>query len=302
MDIAEKIEFLTSERGITSTLANHLCNIAKEEMQSIQVTLDNIAFQDVFIETLEGERSKLIKQGYSLEELRKAMQSVEYQARLTAFIAYFRECIKQKEAVMDKIRRMTLDEYERLHGLQALLHDPVEEDDLSLGEYLRTIPHKDYVDYYQAEAMAASYGKVVHPGQALSMAKTELHQRAKNSMEVEVSGDQTIIKRYSPTIESVDLEKIFFEQQSQYRDYQARSNKLKAHYEEALYHHNRAKHQAYLKSKEAYRLLKEERWEEYEQYRRDELQRVASLKIVVPERLLPTFEHLRSLGKEGSEE
>lgn len=302
VDIAEKIAFLTSGRGVTSTLANHLCNIAKEEMQSIQADLDNIGFQDVYLESLEGAHSKAIRQGYKIEELRQLMLAVERQAKLTAFIAYFRQSIKQKEALLDKLRAMRLDEYERLHGLEPLVHTPIEEPDLTLDEYIRTLPLADYEEYYKVEAVAATYGKVIHPGQALSVAKTELNKRAKNSIEVESSGDQTLIRRYSPTIELAELDKIFFEQQSQYRDHQARSNKLKAQYEQELYLHNQDKHRTFLKAQEAYRLLREQRGETYEQYRRDECQRISGLKIVVPERLLPTFEYLRSLGKDGSAE
>lgn len=296
----EQVCFLTTDQGITSTLANHLCNIAKEEMQSIQSALDNIAFHNIYVELLSGEQSKQIRQGYTAEELQETITKVEYQARLTAFIAYFRESIQQKEALVKRIKELTLDDYEREHQLNPLLV-PKKPRELSLDEYIAECHSlEEYQEYYHVGALAAAYGKTVHPGQAFSTAKTDFNKRAKNSIDIEGTGEHTIIRRYEPTIEQEPLEKIFFEQQALYRDYQARANKLKAEYEEKHYLYTKAQSEAYDEECQVYRQACVDRSHLFVRYQKDEIRRIGALKIVVPERLLETFNHLRSLGKDGS--
>lgn len=296
----DKVCFLTTGQGITSTLANHLCNIAKEEMQSIQSALDNIAFHNIYVELLSGEQSKQIRQGYTAEELQEVIAKVEYQAKLTAFIAYFRECIKQKEAIIERIKALAVDDYERLQKLEPLAI-PRQPRELTLDEYIAECHSlEEYQEYYHIGALAAAYGKTVHPGQAFSIAKTDFNKRAKNTIDVEGTGEQTIIRRYEATIDQQALEKVFFEQQANYRDYQARANKLKAEYEEKHYLYTKQQTDAYNQEYAIYRQALADRFELYARYQEEEIRRIGSLKIVVPERLQETFNLLRSLGKDGS--
>lgn len=58
-----------AEKGLTSTSANHVANLAKEYIQTIEFNLKYIKFYSETIELIDSDKPRIIATGINLEEL-----------------------------------------------------------------------------------------------------------------------------------------------------------------------------------------------------------------------------------------
>lgn len=291
--------YLTSGQGLTQTTANHLCNIAKEYYQEALADIETLDFLDIRASLMSSENYKTLQIGNTAEDLKKASERIARIGELTAFIAYFRNCIEDKARILKDIKHTTPEEYEELMGLESL-KEPEQADELTLTEYLSMLPIKELQTYLELEAMAATYGKVIHPNQCLSKAREALQKYSRKNIEIEGTGRDAIVREYTPSIASEVIEEIFFTLQSNYRDYQARFNNLKHKYDKEVQQHNEERRKEYLVAIERYRSERDKRQEEYLDYITAESRELSAMKFVVPTALVGTLHFLRNLYKESS--
>lgn len=294
------------DTGLTSTSANHYCNLAKELGRKIQSNLASVQFYSTDISIIGDSTDDTISYGIGPDKLKNIRTNIDYLSKLNSLIAFFREAIKEKERLLKEAKNWEdTDAREALVKLiDALrLKRPVQPAVLTEDDIIKTWSVGEQEKYLSLEAEAAAFGKYIHEDGPLSSARVCLMNKISNPISVAEKGRDTIIYKYTPTVSQKDVDDMFFDLQSHYREVQAELNGMKKSIVDALNKKN-------LENLEAYR-LEMQRWNlqdheyavklqeisEFEKAARlqkvDELQK---LKIVVPKRLQNTYEELQKLG------
>lgn len=285
-----------SEYGLTSTSANHIANLAKERVRSVQSTLNSMEFVDHYVSIIGVPESTPISAGWNATALSKVQEMVEEVALAHSLIAFLREAIKEKDRCIAKAKAYTdKDTEERIlwqekvrelnSSLPAKEPYPTEEtikQGWSVGEQEK---------YLSLEAKASAIGKLIFPDGALNVARLDLLNRLNKPSTVNYSGRDTIIHMYTPSVSKTDVDNVFNSLQALHRTTQAELNGMKKKIEDTIFEEKLRIDSEYAAKKrewdEAYTELEKQghRLDEKESEVRDNLIREAtSLKIVVPNR------------------
>lgn len=300
----EKKSFFGQE-GLTSTSANHFANLAKEAGRAKAKFLANVQFYSEAVSVIGTEDGGIIREGNKPFDLPKIEQTIGEIAQLNSLIAFFREAIKEKERLGNEAANWK-DEQARsdfearyknckkpLKGVY-LTEDGVKSG-WSVGEQEK---------YLSLEAEAAALGKYIHEDGCISKARVDLMEKQMNPKSVNVAGRDTIIYDYIPTVDADEVDKMFFRLQARHREVQAELNGMKKRIQDALdenklqvdeeYRAALAKWNAEEQSfdREQQQIIASETIE-----RQRRQQEVASLKIVVPNRLKDVYEMLKESSK-----
>lgn len=92
----EKYQSFFAEDGITSTSANHLCNIARERIASDKAKIAQLNFVTLAVGVLGSDKPlTVIRKGTeNAEEVNTCIRNI---SKSNAFIAYMQEAIKAKK-------------------------------------------------------------------------------------------------------------------------------------------------------------------------------------------------------------
>ena len=294
----QKIPNFFGEKGMTSTSANHLANIAKEVIQDKEAELAALQFYTKSVELIDSEK-KVLQHGYT--DLGRIKGLIEDIARMYAFCAWAREAIKRKDAMLQEIEAMGNVEYCQLKDIEMPI--PPQAKEMPTAETcLDQMTVKERNEYYTVEAFAATYGKHIHPDGDVSLARANLLHYSKNPSEIQGNGRDAMVYTYEPSVTTEQLDKTFFELQSSYRETEARLNNLKAHIQNDIKKQSLELQNEYEAELEEYRKKIEDITNERKRYVIEQRAFVGNLKIVIPEHLRETYDYLNALGKENKNE
>lgn len=285
--------FLGKE-GLTSTSANYLANLAKEQSKVITQKLDSIRFINKTVELISGSEAKWLIRGWSsVSSLDKDLKQL---SNLMAFCAWVREAIKEKDALTSKVAQMTLEEYTALVN-KSMPVRPVVPKTVETKDIIKEMSIKERNEYYTLEAFAATFGQYIHPEGAISCAREELLQRLEEPNEVSGSGRDLVIYGYTNSLPLNEVEHCFVSLQNQYREYERRLNAIKASIKEEVNKRNLKSERDYATFLQEYNSAISELTQEMSIYVQEQTREIANLKIVIPDKLRDTYEYLNSLGK-----
>ena len=289
--------FFDTKSGLTSTSANHICNLAKEMRKSIELRLENIQFYNTSL-SLIGQPDTIVSTGYN--QIGQIKADIENIGALNSLIAFLREAIQEKENLQNWAKSWTdtakreaikLKEETLRNNKPAGLTSITKEEallDFSTGEIER---------YYTLEAMASAFGKYIHEDGPLANAREAAQFKANNPVEVKANGRDTLIYKYQITTDLSIIDSLYFELQQEHRNIQAELNGMKKRIQDTI-------EQSKLEVDEIYReaynqwhrdmsALDREKQilEEEEKAKRMELlKEVQELKIVIPKRLQAIYD------------
>ena len=103
------------DKGITSTSANYLANLAKEVSKSAEAQLRNIHFTSRTVELINGSK-KTLRNGWT--ETQKVEELITRIANLNAFCAWMREAIKAREDALSKVDDLSMEQFCELKGIE----------------------------------------------------------------------------------------------------------------------------------------------------------------------------------------
>ena len=167
-------EVFFSDKGMTSTSANHLANIAAEVVQARKLELENVTFISEYISVLGTNREKvLVVEGNSAEDITRIKESLKFISEANSFIAWVREAIKAKEEELNEISNISLEDYCNLMKVEVPLL-PSRMQEVTEEDILGTWNIKERNEYYSLEAYSAAIGKFIHPNGAFSKARKQL--------------------------------------------------------------------------------------------------------------------------------
>ena len=293
------------ENGLTSTSANHYANLAKEVARKLHNYLTNVKFFTTDMKVIGDNKTDTISIGVPIRDFQKIKDALKHIADLNSLIAFFREAISEKERLTEESNNWEDNIAREVHRqkyteLQAL--KPVRKPYISEEDVIKTWTVGEQEMYLSLEAEAAALGKYIHEDGPLSKARIALMDKFNNPTSVTANGRDTIIYYYKPTVENDAIDSLFFELQSQHRKAQAELNGMKKRIKDTIEEQAREVDDEYRVALQKWNNEKseldrtlEEIIEAENKKRKEMLQEVQALKIVVPNRLKDIFISLQEL-------
>lgn len=214
------------ENGLTSTSANFIANQAKEYVESLKEYLSTTNFLDSTIELIGSGKETLSRKGFSSEEVRNVDEVLNSIVSAYSLIAWLREALKAKENIGRAINKQDLSDWAKENNI-TLPEFPRKVTKLSEDDVISTWSVKDRNRYLTAQTFCSVYGKYIHPNGDFSKARKEFLNKRFNSIEYTECGSNTIIHRYTPTVDQSTIESTFKNLQFKWRENQAIVNSYK---------------------------------------------------------------------------
>ncbi len=285
-----------NEKGITSTAATHLCELATEIIAGCKAKLESTSFVNGYVDIVgsPNETGKQVEVGYATHQIAEFNAMVGRVAEMHSFCAWMREAVKTKERMMEEVGEVSLEEWAKANDIvvpQVPMRDP-EVTELSI---IQTLTVAERCEYYSLEAKAAAFGKFIHPDEPFSVARRRLQEIMSKPISTQGEGSSLLIYRYEASVEERDVEKVYLQLQAEHRDAEKRLNQIKTSIKKKL---NLAKAEQTSKQKtdfENYRVESNKVNADFLDWQRREIEAISSLKIIVPNDLQETFDYLLKL-------
>ena len=269
------------ENGLTSTSANFIANQAKEYVESLKEYLSTTNFLDSTIELIGSGKETLSKKGFSTEEVRRIDGVLNSIVSAYSLIAWLREALKAKENIDKQLRAMDINKWARENNI-TLPEYPKAPDKLTEEKVISEQSVKDRNRYLTAQTFCSVYGKYIHPNGDFSKARKEFLNKKFNSVEYTECGSNTIIHRYTPTVEESVIESTFKNLQFEWREKQAIVNSYK-HKVDTIIEDDYTKRIAEYRNE--YNKITEELDSyrtQYKEYIENKTREASALKIIIP--------------------
>ena len=294
----QKNKIFFGTKGITSTSANHIANIAKEVMEESRALLENITFVNCNVGLISSDVSRLTEKGYDTDELGNIVLSINKVAECNALIAYLREAIKAKEEELAYIEGISTSKFLKIKGIEIV--DPrishnldfVTEDDA-----IALLSQQERIRYLILEATAAAIGNRIHPGKSFAEARRKLELKRKEPIKLVGSGSDALVYTYSPSADVDEVNETFMQLQSAHRTANKHLNSLKFKVKQIMDDHNLKAKREYAAQSEEYDRIIATYAKQTEAFIEEQKKELLELKIVIPSDFQKLFDELNELIK-----
>lgn len=277
------------DKGLSSTSANYIANLAKEAYEKLEAKLNTTSFirETITVIGSTAETNVKLSQAGLISLAPNILKEIcEYKS----LIAWLREAIKEKESLFKANKLWVSDEY-----TEHMKNRPQCEDYLTEQDVIESWTVAEQEDYLSLETICAVVGKYIHPNGPLSKAKTELSNRVNKPVTTECSGRDTIIRRYYPECTEEEVNNLFFSLQRNHREYQARLNGIKHKIDMTIREDIQKKDEAYKKALQEYNNKANELLVADKLTREEKHKEIEALKIVIPNDLKSVYDKLTSM-------
>jgi len=294
----EKNKIFFGTKGITSTSANHIANIAKEVMEESRALLENITFVNCNVGLISSDVSKLTEKGYDTDELGNIVLSINKVAECNALIAYLREAIKAKEEELDYIEGISTSKFLKIKGIEIV--DPRSSHSLDFmteDDAIALLSQQERIRYLILEATSAAIGNRIHPGKSFAEARRKLELKRKEPIKLVGSGSDALVYTYSPSADVDEVNETFMQLQSAHRTANKQLNSLKFKVKQIMDDHNLKAKREYAAQSEEYDRVIATYAKQAEAFIEEQKKELLELKIVIPSDFQKLFDELNSLIK-----
>ena len=294
----EKNKIFFGTKGITSTSANHIANIAKEVMEESRALLENITFVNCNVGLISSDVSRLTEKGYDTNELGNIVLSINKVAECNALIAYLREAIKAKEEELDYIEGISTSKFLKIKGIEIV--DPRSSyslDFMTEDDAIALLSQDERIRYLILEATAAAIGNRIHPGKSFAEARRKLELKRKEPIKLVGSGSDALVYTYSPSADVDEVNETFMQLQSAHRTANKQLNSLKFKVKQIMDDHNLKAKREYAAQSEEYDRVIATYAKQAEAFIEEQKKELLELKIVIPSDFQKLFDELNSLIK-----
>lgn len=278
-------------KGLTSTSANYLANIAQECITSAKTKLANLRFYKETLVLLGTGKEQVISNSHvlSTDEIKNLVHQI---SQMNAFCAWIREAIKAKEVLQEDFP--SFDEWK---ADKQTVESPADRMYWTEADIIAELDIKQLNHYYTLEAYASTLGKLIHRDGAISNARSRLLKVIENPSEINHLDSDVVITRYDAIANPEKIEEFYVQLQNQYREYERQLNQIKYQIKEEVSKRNREAQNEYTRQLRAYNDEQQELYSDYQKEKEEHINKIAQLKIVVPNDLEDTFKYLQQLGK-----
>ena len=294
----EKNKIFFGTKGITSTSANHIANIAKEVMEESRALLENITFVNCNVGLISSDVSRLTEKGYDTDELGNIVLSINKVAECNALIAYLREAIKAKEEELEYIEGISTSKFLKIKGIEIV--DPRSSHSLDFmteDDAIALLSQQERIRYLILEATAAAIGNRIHPGKSFAEARRKLELKRKEPIKLVGSGSDALVYTYSPSADVDEVNETFMQLQSAHRTANKQLNSLKFKVKQIMDDHNLKAKREYAAQSEEYDRIIATYAKQVEAFIEEQKKELLELKIVIPSDFQKLFDELNSLIK-----
>lgn len=294
----EKNKIFFGTKGITSTSANHIANIAKEVMEESRALLENITFVNCNVGLISSDVSRLTEKGYDTDELGNIVLSINKVAECNALIAYLREAIKAKEEELAYIEGISTSKFLKIKDIEIV--DPRSSHSLDFmteDDAIALLSQQERIRYLILEATAAAIGNRIHPGKSFAEARRKLELKRKEPIKLVGSGSDALVYTYSPSADVDEVNETFMQLQSAHRTANKQLNSLKFKVKQIMDDHNLKAKREYAAQSEEYDRVIATYVKQAEAFIEEQKKELLELKIVIPSDFQKLFDELNSLIK-----
>ena len=294
----EKNKIFFGTKGITSTSANHIANIAKEVMEESRALLENITFVNCNVGLISSDVSRLTEKGYDTDELGNIVLSINKVAECNALIAYLREAIKAKEEELAYIEGISTSKFLKIKGIEIV--DPRSSHSLDFmteDDAIALLSQQERIRYLILEATAAAIGNRIHPGKSFAEARRKLELKRKEPIKLVGSGSDALVYTYSPSADVDEVNETFMQLQSAHRTANKHLNSLKFKVKQIMDDHNLKAKREYAAQSEEYDRVIATYAKQVEAFIEEQKKELLELKIVIPSDFQKLFDELNELIK-----
>lgn len=293
----EKVnEVFFSEKGLTSTSASHLADLAQETILGNETKLKNMSFITTKVDIVGSlcESGKTVSLGYDEKSLSEVKGLLEEIAEMNAFCAWMREAIKAKEREIQQINRCSFDEWCQSFGYPVIEKTELPKE-ICAEDLIAEMNVKERNCYFTLEAIAATIGKYIHPGGKFSDAREELLTKTMKPYTADGTGKDTLIYSHTASVSQEKVEEVFFELQKIHRQNERELNRIKFALKRESDRLNLESQQKYKSELEKASLQYKRIFTQYKEWQIKESDRISKLKIIIPDALQTTYEKLSLL-------
>lgn len=293
----KKNEVFFADRGITSTSANYLANIAQEIITKDKEELNSARFITTTVDVIGSSATpKISHVGKSKDYVDDLPKKLHRISELNAFCAWVREAIKAKDFELDVITYTDISNWCNENDM-PLPSEPRFPKTITDMDILAEWNIKERNEYYTLEAFASTFGKYIHADAPINNARKAMHEKIANPITKEGSGRDLILYYHAPSVDTVLVDTTFEELQNTYRSYEQRLNALKYKLKEEAAKRNMEMQHKYEEEHAAYQREMEAIRNKFNTWRIEETERISKLRIVIPDGLKETFDMLNNVGK-----
>ena len=284
----EKDKIFFGESGLTTTSANHVANLAKEAVETLETSLIAVRFYDTTVGLLGSTETKMISKGMSSASLYNIKPILKDIAQHKSLIAWLREAIKAKARLISEAEHLSDKEVADMLEIE-FPNIPEKKEYTTDDEFISQWSIKKRNRYYYLDTVCAVIGKYIHPNGKFAVERQSLKEVINDPNELKGSGRDAVVWTKTPTVLQEQVDECFFDLQKEYREYQAELNSMK-HEIEMLIEENQRKIDAeYAKACNDYRDEMKPINAKIVEKRKQEVAKAQNLKIVIPDSLKDIF-------------
>ena len=278
------------EKGITSTSANYLANLAQELIVKDKELLDEPEFYNAYVDIIGSDaQPKQVTIGKNNDYVKNIPEVVMRIAKMNAFCAWVREAIKAKDELTNAVKNASI--YSHPDWKDKIPQRPIHKSAIGVDMNI-----KERCEYLSLEAYASAIGKIIHDKGTFNMARKDAHKMAVNPLRTSGTGTETLIYTYSPSADLEVIDSTYEQLQNLHRQYEARLNAIKFKNETMLAEENLKLKAEYDQKLNAYEAEVSRMLTDFTKWQTEESQRISKLKIQIPNELQETYEYLNSVG------
>ncbi len=286
------------DKGLTSTSANHIANLAKEEYQKYEAVIQGIRLYSTSAELIGTNTSTKIYQESGRSTLQDVPDMLNHIAELNSLIAWLREAISAKSILSNAIKNTSLQDY----CIKFNIPYPQRSGDIKFilteDDYYGSLNVAQRNEYYTLESIASTIGKYIHPDGPLSKIRKKYHDNViANPSSVTGTGSDIVIYNNTSTISVGEIESVFFSLQKKQREAQAQLNSYKFNCEKAIADDTLRYNKEWKEDTLRYNQEMDKVTQEYNNWMTTEISLINNYKIIIPNNIKEIFDKINKLGK-----
>lgn len=285
---------------LTSTEAQNICNVANEVIARLAESINSVQFYNTSITSIVSSDNEVCA-GRGTTDITWIQDAIIKIGKYNSLIAWLKEAIKNKEEAIGEISSMSLQEWSEFKYYPNPM-SPSRKATVTREDVIRNLEATELNKYFTLQSKAAAIGKFIHETGSISRAKIMLNKVVAEPSKVSGAGRDTVVYKYTPSVNVNDVDNMFLSLMSEHRNLNAQLNFIKAKAVEEANKQNIANEQEYQKARTAYSKeyndwldKTEDLQSRFNQYIITEKEKISKLKINVPDSLMETYKSIKAL-------
>ena len=283
------------EKGLTSTSAQHIKDMAGHMNENLKEQLNGIRFVTDEVKLLGSQSKEILAKGWDVTQLEQVENILDTIAQTQSLQAWLGEAIRVKNILSQGIKNYSFRTWMIDNELELPETKAVKV--LTEEEWLNSLDIKTRNRYLTLQTICAVYGQFIHPKMPMDKAKKYLQTRLNEPVEVTGSGRDSLVYYFTPSVEQSKVDEVYYQLQAKHRTAQAEFNKLKHEYEVALDEYRQKQIDANEEIQAQSNTLMNEYLNQYQKEHQEMTIKIRGLKIQIPDHLKDIYETVNKLGK-----